>query len=151
LVGSWDNWTKQIEMTKDGNMFRTSLRLKAPMAGSEYEYKFLVDGVWCYDIEKPMRADQNGNMNNFLDMLNLVEERTALPDTEKPIAKEPTRYPVSSKGQETTKPQDTSGRVKVTPSRVPQDSSKAQDFTGKHQDASRVRDTKDPQQVNKKR
>jgi len=139
LVGSWDHWTKQLEMIKNGNKFISSIRLP-PTPGGEYEYKFLVDGEWCCDQEKPLRADQNGNMNNILNMMDQVEENTFLPDPEKsmPKATREPKIPSSSKKQEASIPQDTPNYGK--------------DFTFKYQDPSRAREpTKEPQQVNKKR
>lgn len=33
-----------------------------------HEYKFLVDGVWCHDIEKPTSDDKHGGKNNIIEI-----------------------------------------------------------------------------------
>lgn len=31
-----------------------------------YEYKFIVDETWCYDVNKETKQDSNGNTNNVI-------------------------------------------------------------------------------------
>eukprot|EP01123_Difflugia_compressa_P004626 TRINITY_DN1607_c0_g1_i1.p1 TRINITY_DN1607_c0_g1~~TRINITY_DN1607_c0_g1_i1.p1 ORF type:complete len:239 (+),score=69.37 TRINITY_DN1607_c0_g1_i1:128-844(+) len=35
-------------------------------SGVKYEYKFVVDGHWCYDARKPQVTDPHGNINNTI-------------------------------------------------------------------------------------
>lgn len=36
-----------------------------------YEYKFIVNGVWCYDMEKPTSNDQYGGKNNIVEVSDM--------------------------------------------------------------------------------
>eukprot|EP00899_Mesostigma_viride_P012161 jgi/Mesvir1/20946/Mv08017-RA.1 len=62
LVGSFDSWTRQIEMKREKTgMFETELHLYP----GRYEMKFIVDGQWRVDPYK-MVSSASGNENNVL-------------------------------------------------------------------------------------
>lgn len=58
---SSDNW-KQVRMTQTGDQWVTHLVLSP----GTYEYKFIVDGQWFYDICKPTTDNEFGSKNNVL-------------------------------------------------------------------------------------
>lgn len=64
LAGSFNSWTPTLmHLNPDTNRFELSLSLHNFMV---YEYKFVVDGNWYYDMEAPHRSDGNGNVNNYI-------------------------------------------------------------------------------------
>jgi 5'-AMP-activated protein kinase, regulatory beta subunit len=58
--GSWNNWEEGTRLEKINDLHSIDLTL---LPGT-YEYKFVVDGKWCYDMEKPII--NNGNENNII-------------------------------------------------------------------------------------
>ena len=43
--------------------------LQLNLAPSKYQYKFLVDGKWVYDVRKPVVPDGQGGFNNTIEVL----------------------------------------------------------------------------------
>ena len=68
LIGSFSNWKDTFEMKKDkrDNIFKISI----PLNNGIYIYKFIVDGEWKYSNNQPIKKDNDGNINNFLDLTN---------------------------------------------------------------------------------
>eukprot|EP01116_Phalansterium_solitarium_P019420 TRINITY_DN539_c0_g1_i3.p2 TRINITY_DN539_c0_g1~~TRINITY_DN539_c0_g1_i3.p2 ORF type:complete len:197 (+),score=29.15 TRINITY_DN539_c0_g1_i3:61-591(+) len=63
VCGSFSNWTQKIPLTKDDDgVWKTSL----PLPVGTYQFKYVVDGTWCYDMKKPTCTDSAGNTNNFV-------------------------------------------------------------------------------------
>ncbi|KAI8881664.1 carbohydrate-binding module family 48 protein [Backusella circina FSU 941] len=64
LTGEFDNWTVSVDMIKDkDDRYYANL----PVSQSkDIEYKFVVDGQWCFADDLPHRADWHGNINNVL-------------------------------------------------------------------------------------
>eukprot|EP01123_Difflugia_compressa_P014328 TRINITY_DN728_c0_g1_i1.p1 TRINITY_DN728_c0_g1~~TRINITY_DN728_c0_g1_i1.p1 ORF type:complete len:1143 (-),score=308.56 TRINITY_DN728_c0_g1_i1:108-3536(-) len=62
VAGSFNNWNIAA-MSKRGYQWEAKFNLPA---GRPYQYKFVVDGVWCYDIEKELTDDGSGNINNVV-------------------------------------------------------------------------------------
>lgn len=65
VAGSFDNWTAQAPMTRNTRDGVWELRRRLPAA--VFQYKFVVDGKWCYDVKKPQATDDQGNINNCFD------------------------------------------------------------------------------------
>jgi len=61
LTGTFCQWKKH-PMVKEGNTWKATLRL---FPGS-YQYKFIVDDNWYFDVNKPACTDSEGNTNNFV-------------------------------------------------------------------------------------
>lgn len=63
VSGSFSDW-KPIPMCHDPvtNSFVSFFSLRLGV----YQYKFIVDNVWSYDVEAPTRLDSEGNVNNVL-------------------------------------------------------------------------------------
>ncbi|ORX48524.1 hypothetical protein DM01DRAFT_1116726 [Hesseltinella vesiculosa] len=63
LTGTFDNWQRTIEMTKleNGTFFHELSSVVLPV-----EYKFVVDGNWQYDVNQPIKSDNEGNVNNWV-------------------------------------------------------------------------------------
>ena len=81
IVGSWSNWVPQSckvrsflytkiiykyvctcdKVNKDG-LFEADVKLPP----GSYEYKFLMNGVWCLDHTKPTTTNEDGVENNLL-------------------------------------------------------------------------------------
>ena len=68
LIGSFSNWKDTYEMKKDvkDNVYKISL----PLNNEIYYYKFIVDGEWKYAQNQQTKKDNDGNINNFLDLTN---------------------------------------------------------------------------------
>lgn len=64
VAGSWNNWTP-VPMVYDEKCMIHRLQL-ASLPPGRMSYKFVVDGRWRYDGNKPIVADDRGNVNNVL-------------------------------------------------------------------------------------
>jgi len=62
VFGSFNNWSGE-EMTKNERGVWT---LTKYLPRGAYEYKFTVDGNWCYDMEQLHLTDRYGNCNNVI-------------------------------------------------------------------------------------
>ena len=78
IIGSFSNWKDTYEMKKDikDNIYTISL----PLQKDKYWYKFIVDGEWKYAKNQQIEEDNNGNINNCLDLskffLNISSGKT---------------------------------------------------------------------------
>jgi len=61
VAGSFNGW-KPYKLEAKGDVFCSSMHL---MPGS-YEFKFIVDGSWVCDPNRPTSTDSTGNANNLL-------------------------------------------------------------------------------------
>ena len=68
LIGSFSDWKNSFIMKKDmkDNVFKISL----PLNNEIYTYKYIVDGEWKYSQKQPIKKDNQGNINNILDLTN---------------------------------------------------------------------------------
>ena len=69
LTGSFCDWEKFFEMKKslsENNKFFLTLFLPKGI----YQYKFKIDNKWKYNSNFPTCQDDNGNINNILDLSN---------------------------------------------------------------------------------
>lgn len=66
VAGSWNNWTP-VSMLYD-QMTRTHRVWIPSLPSGRVSYKFIVDGEWKYDGQKPVTMDECGNVNNVLEM-----------------------------------------------------------------------------------
>lgn len=62
VTGSFGAWQEKTQLVKKGDAWEAELKLKP----GEYEYKFIVDGDWCYDMTLPTVTDEGGNINNII-------------------------------------------------------------------------------------
>lgn len=63
IAGSWSNWTKQMMFpSEDSELWSVGLELPP----GEYNYKFIVDGVWQHDPNQVTVMDEYGGCNNFV-------------------------------------------------------------------------------------
>ena len=63
LCGSWNDWKEEsMNMKKSGEYY---LRRKLDL-GSEYQFGYLIDGVWNYDSELECVASPFGSHNSLL-------------------------------------------------------------------------------------
>lgn len=70
LEGSWDDWSQRQAMQQTGKEF-TLVKLLLP---GIYQYKFIVDGMWRHDPALPSMFDDQGNVNNVLEVQEYVPE-----------------------------------------------------------------------------
>lgn len=70
LEGSFDNWTQRHVMQRSGKDF-TLVKLLPP---GMYQYKFIVDGQWRHDPNLTSMYDDQGNINNVLEVQEYVPE-----------------------------------------------------------------------------
>mmetsp|Transcript_16959 Transcript_16959/g.18877 ORF Transcript_16959/g.18877 Transcript_16959/m.18877 type:complete len:140 (-) Transcript_16959:96-515(-) len=61
LAGSWDNWQSKRIMKRTVGGFELVLKLQLPCV---YQYKFIEDGKWLYDMTKPTKTEEDGIVNN---------------------------------------------------------------------------------------
>uniref|UniRef100_A0A6B2LC84 AMP-activated protein kinase glycogen-binding domain-containing protein n=2 Tax=Arcella intermedia TaxID=1963864 RepID=A0A6B2LC84_9EUKA len=81
-----------MKMIKNDSKWVLSLYLQE----GSYQYKFIVDGKWCYDILKPTQKDPLGNINNVLLVSNEPNP--------KPQSKSQPQNPPKSQSKSTKKP-----------------------------------------------
>lgn len=72
LAGSFDGWAVHHRMRKDRDAFSIQVELDV---GRRYQYKFVVDNNWYYDITKETGEDGNGNVNNVVVVVDDVDGR----------------------------------------------------------------------------
>lgn len=61
--GSWDNWKDELDLVKVSNFdpkISTWVGSKPLQVGQEFEYKYIVDGVW----QDPKDKQYNKNSNH---------------------------------------------------------------------------------------
>jgi len=63
LAAPWNKWQGE-RMTFDGSVWMKDVKLGEGV----YQYKFIVDGRWCYDILKKNSEDSDGNINNVIEV-----------------------------------------------------------------------------------
>jgi len=63
VASDFNHWTPQ-PLVKQGNYFFAVLDIP----DGTYEYKFVVDGRWVYDISQPHQDDGSGNWNNYVEV-----------------------------------------------------------------------------------
>ena len=70
IIGSFTDWKESYIMKKDlnDNVYKTSL----PLHNKIYYYKFIVDGEWKFSQIQPTKKDNDGNINNVLDLTNFI-------------------------------------------------------------------------------
>ena len=64
VTGTFDNWSKSVQLTKDSGIFTKQVDLAS--ASEDVFYKFVVDGDWTVDQSQPTKMDNKGNENNLL-------------------------------------------------------------------------------------
>lgn len=64
VVGSFNNWKDNYQMEKNGDTSTIIL----PLEKREHFYKFIVDGEWKFAPDQNTVADNNGNINNIIDL-----------------------------------------------------------------------------------
>lgn len=70
LEGSFDNWTQRHAMQRSGKD-ATLVKLLSP---GMYQYKFIVDGQWRHDPNLPCMYDNQGNINNVVEVQEYIPE-----------------------------------------------------------------------------
>lgn len=73
ISGSFCKWKQMIELEKSSNGSCFEIRLSLPIG--IYQYKFLVDDKWLFSNEDPICTDENGNINNIID-INLIARKS---------------------------------------------------------------------------
>jgi len=68
VTGSFYDWKKNLRLHKEDSFFTTRDRISP----GTYQYKFIVDGKWYYDVMKPY-TNNNGNVNNVLEVKPLLD------------------------------------------------------------------------------
>jgi hypothetical protein len=79
VKGSWDQWTKEIPLTIRDGVARGSVFLKP----NDYEFKFIVDGVWKVNPHSPAIRNSAGHDNHFIkshEFIFMMSEPTCLVD-----------------------------------------------------------------------
>jgi len=68
VAGTFNDWNKikMFPQTYPPNLYS----VKVDLLPGKYEYKFVVDGVWCYDSMKPLVNDTFNGKNNYLNIEN---------------------------------------------------------------------------------
>ncbi|KAF2719186.1 carbohydrate-binding module family 48 protein [Polychaeton citri CBS 116435] len=64
VTGTFDNWSKTVELDKKGDIFEKTVDL--PKADEKIFYKFVADGDWKHDHTAKSETDHEGNVNNVL-------------------------------------------------------------------------------------
>ncbi|KNC73552.1 hypothetical protein SARC_13890, partial [Sphaeroforma arctica JP610] len=61
VSGSWDGWKRRVELQNDNWQHFAVI----DMLCGEYEYKYIIDGKWTFDVNKPKCDDMLGSFNNY--------------------------------------------------------------------------------------
>ena len=72
LTGSFSDWKIKFNMSKDpnDNFFKCQL----PLDNKIYQFKFIVDNDWKCSNKYPIKEDNSGNINNYIDLTNYTEK-----------------------------------------------------------------------------
>ena len=79
LTGSFCNWHQFFEMEKseeEDNKYFLILFLPKGI----YQYKFKIDDKWKYNTNFPICSDNNGNINNIIDLTKDMKEDSQMTD-----------------------------------------------------------------------
>lgn len=81
LTGSFSDWKIKFDMVKDpnDNFFKCQL----PLDNKIYQFKFIVDNDWKCSDNYPIKEDNSGNINNFIDLTNYNEKKEQKTEKEK--------------------------------------------------------------------
>jgi 5'-AMP-activated protein kinase regulatory beta subunit len=90
VKGSYDGWgpARRLQKQPDG-----SWSIAAYLSPGVYQYKYVVDGVWRFNPSSPVVRDEDGNLNNVLEV---VDPCTSF---DIPVDFDPPPSPPSSYGQ----------------------------------------------------
>jgi len=124
VTGTFDNWTKSVQLEKKGDVFSKTVDLKEP-EGKIY-YKFIVDGNWIINQSAPNEPDLEGNVNNFVtpDQLTSKSATAAILNTVTPTsttAAMASEQPIENKATEPKTFEDKSGHDEKFPLETPSD------------------------------
>ncbi|WZH43478.1 5' amp-activated kinase subunit beta-2 [Fusarium acuminatum] len=124
VTGTFDNWTKSVQLEKKGDVFSKTVDLKEP-EGKIY-YKFIVDGNWIINQSAPNEPDLEGNVNNFVtpDQLTRESATAAILNTVTPTsttAAMASEQPIENKATEPKTFEDKSGHDEKLPLETPSD------------------------------
>ena len=75
IAGTFNNWQPN-NMTKIDNKWIYKIKIQADI----YIYKFIVDGTWCVNDNMEKMTDENGNVNNIINMKKNKELLKKLPN-----------------------------------------------------------------------
>lgn len=64
VTGTFTNWKEHIKLEKNGNEFSAIKQLSKGI----HRYKFIVDGEWRFSPDDNNSPDENGNINNIIDI-----------------------------------------------------------------------------------
>jgi len=62
ISGSFGGWKEEIPLQRVNGVWKVSLSLPP----GHYQFKFVVDGTWCYDSKQIVCKDSAGNTNNMV-------------------------------------------------------------------------------------
>jgi len=110
IASDFNHWTAQ-PLVKQGNYFFIVLDIP----DGTYEYKFVVDGRWVYDISQPHQDDGSGNWNNYVEVGKAAQHhapaaaQSAAPKHEQK-GKQQNQQPQQKKEQQPKKEQQQKGK-----------------------------------------
>ncbi|KAI8828253.1 5'-AMP-activated protein kinase beta subunit, interation domain-containing protein [Chytriomyces cf. hyalinus JEL632] len=67
ITGTFNNWKQKIRLTKSRADFSTVIDMPA---GETHRFKFIVDDEWKCSEDLPIASDSEGNLVNYLDVLD---------------------------------------------------------------------------------
>ena len=72
ITGSFCDWKIKIDMAKDqnDNLFKCQI----PLDNKIYQFKFIADNEWKCSAKYPIKKDNSGNINNYIDLTNYSEK-----------------------------------------------------------------------------
>ncbi|KAJ3090045.1 Protein kinase, AMP-activated, beta, partial [Phlyctochytrium bullatum] len=72
ITGSFNNWKQKIRLTKSKADFTTVIDMPS---NQTHRFKFIVDDEWKCSEDLPMASDPDGNLVNFLEVLDEKGEK----------------------------------------------------------------------------
>ena len=76
LAGSFNEWQSLIPLVRSGADF--SCVQDIPRGA--HQYKFIVDDLWRFSQDQPVTQDNEGNVNNIIDIRNYHKYKAYIPD-----------------------------------------------------------------------
>jgi len=74
LAGTFNSWKQQpMKKTNKGH------ELTVNLTPGKHEFKYVVDGHWCYDLAAKSKEDKEKNFNNFIDIASKEEAPSKKP------------------------------------------------------------------------
>ncbi|KAJ3214050.1 hypothetical protein HK099_007058, partial [Clydaea vesicula] len=102
FTGTFDSWSQSLKLTRVHNTWVGSILLNIY---KDYQYKFVVDGLWMVDTSCEMKEDDFGNVNNYISS-NALKELKRIKDLTKDALQKVSQPETEVVGEEASEKDD---------------------------------------------